>query len=1453
MAIGDELGSPGRQNELKAIREEAKKSQEAVNFLNESIKQTQRQLAEVGGKDFMKTANTNVDSLSKRLSEVTVESLKSAKSRKTFENDLTKALEQQAANEAVLVNLKREREALIPLISAAEQKAALAREQGETAYKQTIGDTESKLNAATEERKRLLEEVGVASAAGDENRVKQLSEEIGRVNDVISERKKLYDDAKVNADLSKQQAENRAKNYEQEAKDLSQQSSLYQAQSNQLAERNQLLTQSIDSGKQLANTIREINQATPAFIEAFEKFGEVAAAIPIIGPAFNAITKDISKASAEFKKLKAEGKSSISAIMQAVKGFTFATLTASLIAFVDQAVKGAKTASEAFVTLNKSVAGTTVSMADQMSKVTAAASKFSIPLAEAAQTIAGLNTELGVALDYTSETTEQAILLANKYQVSGGAVANLVKLSGVQNTSLESIRKNIELTTARFNEQNGVSLSAKAIMEDIGTASASVLRNVSKQPGGLAAAAASARMLGMSMQEIQDAAKGTLDFQSSLSTEMETEMMLGKQLNLNKLREAALTGDVKTQAEEMKKLVMENASRIGDNVLLQEQFAKTIGLTADQYNAILNNEDAYKVLTEKSGAAQQANAENKKKSDAEVMASLDKTIGKLSKLTDKIAKFQEDMSLGAYDFAQGILAGFDGGFFEGIKNIGSMIGDEFGKMTEMGFTNYIKSGSNVGKLLGVLGVGGAGVLTLKAASGLGKSLFGGFKLFGKADGSSPNKGLWVRSVGDKAKGILNKLTGKKGDLVKSATSPTGFRDAAGRFAKAPTGGGGGGGMSMMSAVGKGIGDFAKGIGKGIQGILGGLAKGIAAFANPQVVLGAGALALSIVQIGAGIAGASWLMGKALPTLAEGMQSIAELDGDALIKAGKGIGAVGLGMAAMGAGGAMGAVGGLIGGISSLFGGPSMSDMFKKVEEFGKNYNFDPVRLENNARGIAAYAAGMAALAGGSAASTIGSLANIGGGLADGLMSMFGGKLPMDKVQDFAKYNLDPEKVGNNAKAVAFYAAGMAALAGGSAASTVGSLANIGGSLADGLVSMFGGSLPMDKVEKFQKYNLDPDRVGKNSKAVAFYALGMAALAGGSAASFVGSLANIGSSLADGLVSLFGGKLPLDKVEEFQKYDFDPEKVGKNAKAVASYALGMSALAASDAVSFLGSLGNMGSQLVNGLVGAFGGSTGIPYDKLKELQEANLDGEKIHTNATALGSYAKAMALLAASNAGSFLGALGNAGAQLVDGLVSFFGGSTGIPYDKIKEFANADINASNLKKNGDALAAFGKGMSSLEDFDDFADDFADGISDLEDGIDDFNGLKSINMSKLSSLTVAAEGLAKFSKIDMGNAGEVIKDLTSFAQAVGAGVLKVDIAATTLFETEIDTLKSVINDTSRNEIAELRKQNETMNKNHNKELVELRNQTALLFDYIQKPKNSIIKMNSFKVGQAVTKI
>ena len=179
-----------------------------------------------------------------------------------------------------------------------------------------------------------------------------------------------------------------------------------------------------------------------------------------------------------------------------------------------------------------------------------------------------------------------------------------------------------------------------------------------------------------------------------------------------------------------------------------------------------------------------------------------------------------------------------------------------------------------------------------------------------------------------AKAVTGALASKAGGAIKGrALGALGLGSTAGAPAS-PAGKSG----SAGKGAGDALGNIGKGLGKGLGGVLKGLAGGISAFANPAVLLGGVNLGIVILAIGAAVAGATWLMGKALPTFAEGMMSFQDLDGAKLIEVGKGIGLIGLGMVAMGGGGVVGAIGSVVSGIASFFGADSPID---KLKEFSK--------------------------------------------------------------------------------------------------------------------------------------------------------------------------------------------------------------------------------------------------------------------------------------------------------------------------------------------------------------------------------------------------------------------------------------------------------------------------------------------------------------------------------------
>ena len=166
-------------------------------------------------------------------------------------------------------------------------------------------------------------------------------------------------------------------------------------------------------------------------------------------------------------------------------------------------------------------------------------------------------------------------------------------------------------------------------------------------------------------------------------------------------------------------------------------------------------------------------------------------------------------------------------------------------------------------------------------------------------------------------GIADKLPGIGGGSSSPARDPKTGRFVKGGTAAAP-------GAGLISGL--------------IQGVGNGLA-GIGAKA-PFVLAGAAAIAGSIGLIGAGIAGATWLMGKALPTLAEGMKSMEDLDGSKLTSAGLGMAALGGGLAAFSVTSLGSSVANvftsLTDGVASLFGAKSPIDKLREFAVVGND-------------------------------------------------------------------------------------------------------------------------------------------------------------------------------------------------------------------------------------------------------------------------------------------------------------------------------------------------------------------------------------------------------------------------------------------------------------------------------------------------------------------------------------
>jgi len=205
-------------------------------------------------------------------------------------------------------------------------------------------------------------------------------------------------------------------------------------------------------------------------------------------------------------------------------------------------------------------------------------------LLEAQQT---LNKELGLTVHFSGDTLVTASKLLEKVKLQGNAVAGLAAQSVVAGESFDENYKNALATAYQFQVQTGRTADLRNIMNQVGQVTGALRAQLGGSTVEIAKAVANAETLGMNMKEVATAGRQLLNFEDSITKELEAEVLLGKQLNLERARAAALTGDQVTLQNELQKNIGSFSEFSKMNVLQQEALAAAMGMTSDQISDIL--------------------------------------------------------------------------------------------------------------------------------------------------------------------------------------------------------------------------------------------------------------------------------------------------------------------------------------------------------------------------------------------------------------------------------------------------------------------------------------------------------------------------------------------------------------------------------------------------------------------------------------------------------------------------------------------------------------------------------------------------------------------------------------------------------------------------------------------------------------------------------------------------
>ena len=213
-----------------------------------------------------------------------------------------------------------------------------------------------------------------------------------------------------------------------------------------------------------------------------------------------------------------------------------------------------------------------------------------------AETFTEINNRYGtfaVISEANLETFSDLKDLAGLTSETIGTISDLSLLTG---ENAEDVTKEFLGQTAALNNQYGIALNEKQILEGISKTSAATLLTFNAQGKSLAEAIFKATALGMSLAEVENIASSLLDFESSISNELSAELITGRQLNLEKAREAALTNDLSTLTEEISKNIGSAAEFGKMNVIQQEALAKAVGMNREDLAKSLKTQEELEKL-----------------------------------------------------------------------------------------------------------------------------------------------------------------------------------------------------------------------------------------------------------------------------------------------------------------------------------------------------------------------------------------------------------------------------------------------------------------------------------------------------------------------------------------------------------------------------------------------------------------------------------------------------------------------------------------------------------------------------------------------------------------------------------------------------------------------------------------------------------------------------------------
>lgn len=366
------------------------------------------------------------------------------------------------------------------------------------------------------------------------------------------------------------------------------------------------------------------------------------------------------------------------------------------IGLIIELVQGIMQADKETVELQKSMALTrweAMGFRTELALAAASSGDINITSTKLLETFSSLNKQFGFITNFATDTLVTMTKLTKVVGIGAESAGNLAAASALTGGSFEDNYKDVLGTSYELQRQSGVQMDLRDILEQTGKVTGTVRANLGANPALISKAVTQAKLFGASLEDVANAGKALLNFESSIEAELQAELLLGRNINLERARAAALAGDQVTLAQELQQQAGSFSEFTSMNVIQQEALAKAMGMQSDQLADILFQQEIQgKTARELRAAGKEELAQ---RLEAQTLADkFNATVDKLKEIFTNVGTaFMPVLQiLGAalsivgaivgligdvINFFKGDLTSENSGFMKGMKGAGSSLADAF--------------------------------------------------------------------------------------------------------------------------------------------------------------------------------------------------------------------------------------------------------------------------------------------------------------------------------------------------------------------------------------------------------------------------------------------------------------------------------------------------------------------------------------------------------------------------------------------------------------------------------------------------------------------------------------------------------------------------------------------------------------------------------------------------------